>query len=161
MSIFDSGDYIYDSAAFVDNARSFVEDPSTCKPPDIFAGATGVTVPTGGTLKVKGKTVGIPVTCNLQVGITVNCDGELTLTGVLPKNPRQGLRAKKKLLGSEEYSVPPGDSLTVPIKLSGKARKALGKKGKLKATLTTKNLANGATQTAKVKLKGKKKRKKK
>ena len=75
VSIFDSGDYIYDSAVFLDNARSFVEDPSTCRPPDIFAGATGVTVPTGGTLKVKGKSVGIPITCNLQVGITVNCDG--------------------------------------------------------------------------------------
>lgn len=160
VSIFDSGDYIYDSAAFVDNVRSFVEDPSTCKPPDIFAGATGVTVPSGQTLKVKGKTVAIPITCNLQVGITVNCDGTLTLTGALPKNPRQGLRAKKKQLGKATYSVPPGESANVPIKLSGKARKALGKKGKLKATLTTTNSANGATQTSKVKLKGKKKRKK-
>lgn len=159
VSIFDSGDYIYDSAVFVDNLRSFVEDPSTCKPPDIFAGATGVTVPSGGKLKVKGKSVGIPVTCLLQLGITVNCDGTLTLTGSLPKNPREVLA--KKQLGKATYSVPPETSQTVPLKLSGKARKAIKKKGKLKATLTTTNTANGATQTSKVTLKGKKKRKKK
>jgi hypothetical protein len=35
LSIFDQGDHVLDSAAFVDNLRFITEDPSTCKPPEV------------------------------------------------------------------------------------------------------------------------------
>jgi hypothetical protein len=153
LSIFDSGDSIYDSAVFVDNIRFSNEPPQACKPPDLFGGTTGVGV--GGNAKVKGKNALVPIACNLEPGITVNCEGTVLLTGKLPSNTGNA-RAKAKKLGKANYSVPPGATSKVKVKLSNKARKALAAKGKLKAKAKVTNSSNGASETSKLKLKGKK-----
>lgn len=157
LSIFDSGDAIFDSAAFVDNIRFTTESPQTCKPPDIFLGQVGVSFPTT-KFTVKGKTVTIPITCLLQVGITVNCNGTISLTGKIPKPNRAASRAKAKPLGSAAYSVAPGATTDVPVVLKKKAKKAFKFVKKLKGTATVTNSSNGAAASFKFVLKKAKKK---
>lgn len=154
LSVFDSGDPIYDSAVFVDNIRFTNEPAQTCKPPDLFGGAVGVDV--GDSAKVKGKSALIPIECQLEVGITVNCEGSIGLFGKLP-NGRAVHAAKAKRLGKGNYSVAPGQKGKAKVKLTKKALRALAKSGKLKTTAKVTNASNGATDSFKVKLKGKKK----
>ena len=158
LSIFDSGDGIFDSAAFVDNIRFTTETPATCKPPDIFLGQVGVGFSTT-KFKVKGKTVQLPITCLLQVGITVNCNGTVSFAGKIPKPPnRDAARAKAKPLGSATYSVAPGTTTNVPLVLKKKAKKAFKHVKKLKGTATVTNSSNGAAATFDIVLKKKSKK---
>lgn len=158
LSVFDSGDGIFDSAAFVDNLRFTNEPPTTCKPPDIFAGQVGVAV-TKTTYKSNGKVVNIPMTCLLQVGITVNCDGIIALKAKLPKfGPNKAAaRLKNKSIGSTVYAVAPGTTSNVPVKLNKKGRKALKFANKLKGKATITNTSNGASTSFNFVLKKKKK----
>lgn len=151
LSVFDSGDSIYDSAVFVDNLRFSNEPPIECKPPDLFGGATGVDL--GTTAKVKGKSALIPVACGLDLGITVNCEGQIGLSGKLPPARASAAKAKAKTLGKGSYSVPPGQTQAVPVKLTRKARKAISEAGKLKAKAKVTNSSNGATSSSRIKLK--------
>lgn len=150
LSVFDSGDSIYDSAVFVDNLRFSNEPPQQCQPPDLFAGATGVGL--GKSADVQGKNALVPVTCQLDPGITVNCDGTITLLGKLPSRLDYG--AKPKKLGKGTYSVPPGQTNDAKVKLSKKALKALARKGSLKVTANVTNSSNGVSSSFKLKLKG-------
>ena len=151
LSVFDSGDSIYDSAVFADNLRFSNEPPQQCKPPDLFAGATGVGLGSGA--KVKGKFALIPVTCNLELGITVNCEGSIRLSGKLPNGRSMLAAAKAKKLGKGTYSVPPGETQKAKVKLTKQARKAIAAAGKLKAKAKVTNATNGATASSKIKLK--------
>ena len=151
LSVFDSGDAIYDSAVFADNLRFSNEPPQQCKPPDLFGGAVGVGLGSGA--KVQGKFALIPVTCNLEPGITVNCEGGIDLFGKLPNGRSMLAAAKAKKLGKGTYSVPPGATEKAKVKLTKKARKAIAAAGKLKATAKVTNASNGATASSKVKLK--------
>ncbi len=154
LSILDSGDFIFDSAAFVDNLRFTTETPATCKPPDIFAGQVGVGFSTTKWI-LSGKFAQLPVTCLLQLGITVNCEGSINLVAKLPKLNKAAGRAKAKSIGKALYSVPPGTTATVPVKLSKKAKKAFKANKKLKGTATVTNSTNAASASFKFKVKKK------
>jgi len=151
LSVFDMTDRIYDSTVFVDNLRFSNEPPQACQPPDIFGGQIGVS--TAKKLGVKGSKVLVPITCQLQVGITINCEGTITLKAKLPK-VKKG--AKPKTIAKGTYSVAPGQSADVPLKLKKKAKKALKKKKKLKGTSTVTNVHNGASTNFKFVIKKKK-----
>lgn len=151
LSITDSGDYVLDSAAFLDNIRFTNETPQACKPPDIFAGTVGVITPTK--FKVVGKNALVPVFCGLAIGITVNCEGSISMSAKLPKAGNKAGRAKAKVIGKGTYAVAPQTSADIPVKLSKKAKKYFKSSKKLKATVTIVNFQNGATTSYKVKLK--------
>ena len=155
LSVFDSGDSIFDSAAFVDNIRFTNEPPITCKPPDIFAGAVGVSFPTTKFL-VSGKNVIVPMSCLLQLGITVNCDGTIKIKAKLPKlSGKAAARAKAKTVAKGAYSIPPASGAEVRLKLKKKAKKAFKATKKLKGKATVTNPSNGAVAKFKVVIKKK------
>jgi hypothetical protein len=151
LSIFDATDHIYDSAVFVDNLRFTNEPPIKCRPPDIFGGAVGVKLPNSAQFK-KGKVV-IPITCLLPPQATINCDGVIKLLAGSNALQRAAVISKKKKVGKKKYSVPPGQTLKVKVKLKKKAKKALLKKGQLKVKAKVRNTSNGAQKTFKLKLK--------
>lgn len=152
LSIFDASDHIYDSAVFVDNLRFTNEPPTKCIPPDIFGGLVGVGLAKK-TIQVQGKFAIFPVVCNLPAGATINCEGLIQLLVGSNALGREAAISKKKKVGKKKYSVPPGQTKNVKVKLSKKARRAVSRKGKLKATAKVTNTFNGAKKTFKVKLK--------
>jgi hypothetical protein len=151
LSVFDASDTIYDSAVFVDNLQYSNEPPQTCHPPDIFQGAVGMN-PTAKSAKVvNGKAI-IPIVCNLPAGATINCDGVVSLT-VGGNALNRATISKRKKIGKKSFSVAPGLTKKVKVKLSRKAKKALKKKGKLKSKAKIKNTRNGVAKSFKLKLK--------
>jgi hypothetical protein len=151
LSIFDASDHIYDSAVFLDNLRFTNEPAIKCHPPDIFAGAVGVDLPNSAKFK-NGKVI-LPITCQLPVAATINCDGSVQLLVGGNALTREAVISKKQKIGKKKYSVPPGQTKKIKVKLKKKAKKALIKKGKLKAKAKVRNSANGAHKTFKLKLK--------
>jgi hypothetical protein len=151
LSIFDASDHIYDSAVFIDNLRFTNVPPIQCRPPDIFGGAVGVKLPNSAQFK-NGKVV-IPITCLLPPQATINCDGVIQLLAGSNALQRAAVISKKKKVGKKKYSVPPGQTLKVKVKLKKKAKKALLKKGQLKVKAKVRNTSNGAQKTFKLKLK--------
>ena len=147
LSIFDNGDYILDSAVFVDNLRFSNEPPQDCKPPDLFGGQLGLDP--ASKAKVKNGKALVPVACGLEVGITVNCEGVVELLA-----SKQALAKKPKKIGKKAFSIPPSTSADVKVKLKASAKRALKKKGKLKVKNQLTNSSNGVSQTFKLKLKG-------
>lgn len=147
LSVFDAGDHIYDSAAFLDNLRFNQEPPSTCKSPDIFGGAVGASV--AGKAKAKGKNLLIPVSCDLPAAATDPCVGLVAVTANLTGS--SAASAKKVIVAKGGYSVPPATTATVKLKLSKKGRRLAKKKGKVKAKARITNTINGASQTFKIK----------
>jgi hypothetical protein len=154
LSIFDASDTILDSAVFVDNLQYSNEPPQTCHPPDIFQGAVGMNPTVKKANVVNGKAI-IPIVCNLPVQATINCDGVVSLT--VGGNALRATISKRKKIGKKAFSVAPGQTAKVKVKLSRKAKKALKKKGKLKSKAKIKNTRNGAAKSFKLKLKLKRK----
>jgi hypothetical protein len=146
LSIFDAGDHIYDSAVFLDNLRFNAEPPSTCKPPDIFEGKVGAAV--AGKLKAKGKKLLIPIVCQLPEGANDPCVGNVSVTA----SGAGASAAKKITLAKGQYSVPPGQTGSAIAKLTKGGKRAIKRKGKLKAKVTITNTINNASQTFKVKI---------
>ena len=64
------------------------------------------------------------------------------------RSPSRRRSAKKK------YSINPGKTKKVKVKLTRKAKKAVARKGKLKVKAKVRNSENGAKRTFKLKLKG-------
>lgn len=151
LSIFDASDHIYDSAVFLDNLRFTNEPPIKCRPPDIFSGAVGVDLPNSA--KFKNGKVLIPITCQLPLAATINCDGTVQLLAGANALGRQATISRKKKIGQKKYSVAPTQTAKIKVKLKGKAKKALLKKGKLKVKAKVRNSGNGAHKTFKLKLK--------
>ena len=147
LSIFDNGDAILDSAVFVDNLRFTSEPPQDCKPPDLFSGQVGVDP--ASSAKVKNGSALVPVACELDVGVTVDCVGKLTLLA-----KKQALVRGSVKLGKKSFSIAPGTTEKVKVKLSGAAKRALKKKGSLKAKVKATNTSNGVSKTSNLKLKG-------
>ena len=154
LSIFDASDHIYDSAVFVDNLRFTNEDKVKCQPPDIFGGAVGVDLPN--TAKYKNGKVILPITCTLPAGVTINCAGTVQFTAPGNALGRVATISKQKKIGKKKYNVAPGATKKVKVKLSSKAKRVLGKKGKqkLKTKVKVTNKNNGAKKTFKLKIKG-------
>lgn len=147
LSIFDAGDHIYDSAAFIDNLRFTNEPPATCKPPDIFEGKLGASVK--GKFSVKGKNLLVPIACELPEGATDPCVGNVSVTA--QASGSSAAAAKKVTVAKGPYSVPPGQTGKAKAKLT-KAGKRLAKgKGKVKAKVRITNTINNVSQTFKVK----------
>jgi hypothetical protein len=151
LSIFDASDHIYDSAVFVDNLRLTNEPAIKCQPPDIFSGAVGVDLPKSA--KFKNGKILIPITCQLPVAATINCDGIVQLLANPNTLGREATISRKKKIGKKKFSVAPTQTATIRVKLKGKAKKALLKKGKLKVKAKVSNTSNGAQKTFKLKLK--------
>ncbi len=146
LSIFDAGDYIFDSAAFVDNLRFNAEPPSTCRPADIFEGKVGAQLL--GKAKAKGKNVFIPIQCLLPAGATDPCVGNVNVTG-----QAAGASAAKKInFASGSYSVPPGQTGTATAKLTKRGKKTIKRKGKTKVQIVITNTVNNVSQAYKGKL---------
>ncbi len=152
LSIFDATDHIYDSAVFIDNLRFTNEPPIKCRPPDIFGGAVGVDLPNSA--KVKNGKALIPIECTLPPAATINCAGTVELQVSPNALNREATISKRKKIGKKKYSVAPGQTKKIKVKLSRKAKKALAKKGKLKVKAKVRNSENGARKTFKLKLKG-------
>jgi hypothetical protein len=151
LSIFDASDHIYDSAVFVDNLRFTNEPKIKCHPPDIFGGKVGVDLPSSA--KVKGGKALIPVTCLLPPGVTINCEGNVTLLAAPGSLARTSSLARKAKIGKKKYSIPPGQTKKIKVRLKKKAKKAVARKHKLKVKVKVFNSANGAKKTFKLKLK--------
>ena len=133
-------------------------------PIQLTVGGVTLTLNLPTVLKVSGKYVVIPFVC--PVGVTGNCTGAIKIVTaskvLVPKKVSAAARRKKKklTLGNTSFSVPSGQTKNVRVKLSKAALKLLAAKGKVKAVVTLKATANGATKSAqkKVTVKGKKKR---
>jgi hypothetical protein len=154
LSVFDAGDSIYDSAAFVDNLRFNTEPPSTCRAPDLFGGQVGVTL-NSGKAKFVGNKALIDIFCNLPLGATDPCVGNLVVKAGLPSaNNKVALRGKKKKVAKGTYSIPPQTVGQAQLKLNKKGKKRLfDDKNKVKGKLKIINTVNGASDTTGLKLK--------
>jgi len=157
LSVFDLGDTIYDSAVFVDNLRFNNEPPTTCKPPDVFEGAVGAAV--NAIAKAKGKNVLLSILCELPPGATDPCIGNASITASIPKGGASA--AKRGTVAKGSYSIPPATRGTAKLKLTKLGKRLLKKKGKIKGKARITNTVNGASRTFKVKVTGKKKKRKK
>jgi hypothetical protein len=151
LSIFDATDHIYDSAVIVDNLRLTNEPPIKCRPPDIFGGKVGVDLPNNAQVQ-NGKAL-IPIECTLPEAATINCAGTVQLLAQSSSLQRVATISKRKKIGKKKYSVKPGQTKTVKVKLSGKAKRAVAKRGKLKVRAKVRNSENGARRTFKLRLK--------
>ncbi len=152
LSIFDASDHIYDSAVFVDNLRFTNTPPLECRPPDIFGGKVGVDLPKSAKVK-NGKAI-IPVECDLPAAATIDCAGTVALTAGANALGRVATISKKVSKKKKKYSINPGQTKNVKVKLTSKAKKAVNRKGKLKVKAKIRNTENGARKTFKLKLKG-------
>ena len=95
-----------------------------------------------GSFRVRGHFVTIPLAC--QAGLSSNCTGTITL------RTAKAVAAKKKRqlkLGSKSFSIAPGKTGRVKIKLSTTALKLLSKKHTLKAVATVVAKAGTASKT--------------
>jgi methylglyoxal synthase len=99
---------------------------------------TGVAI-AGGSVKVKRGVATVKVTCPATAQVA--CDGKLTL------------KLGRGAIGSKTFSVKPGKSKSVHVRISRTAKKRLAKRGKLRVTATA--VARDARGTA-VKSPGKK-----
>lgn len=147
LSVFDAGDHIFDSAVFVDNLRFTTEDPSTCRPPDVFEGKVGAKL--DGKLSAKGKSLTIPINCVLPEGASDPCVGDVVVTAT----GAGGASASKRLnVAKGGYSVAPGTIGKAKAKLT-KAGKRLAKaRGKAKVQVRITNSINGTSQSFRAKL---------
>jgi hypothetical protein len=71
------------------------------------------------------------------------CQGTLTLTAKITTGKGKQKKTKAKTIGSASFSLKGGESTTVSLKLSGAAKSALARAGKLKATLKGAGLQGG------------------
>ncbi len=158
FSVYDAGDSIYDSAAFIDNLRFNTEGPQTCQAPDLFGGAVGVTA---GSNKINfdGKNGTFPLTCTLPEGASDPCIGKVVITATVPGgggggNNKVTLSKKKKIkVAKGTYSVEPATTGAATVKLSKKGKKLFKTTKKAKGKIKLTNTVNGASVSFKAKLK--------
>ena len=145
LTIFDQGDSIYDSAAFVDNMRYENIDPKKCKSLslDPFDGTTGINLVAGNQPKLSGNLskLIVPAECNLPPG-PISCSvsaaaGFTPTAGRTTQQDRTALLATTSL-ATGSANIPPSTvgKITMNTTNAGvKAVKAAIKKpAKLKAT---------------------------
>ncbi len=154
LSIFDLGDAIYDSAVFVDNLRFSAEPPSSCRPQDLFEGAVGAG-PAGNKIKFKGSKGTFKVACQLPLGATDPCVGNVLITASSGGKNRVVARAGKTTkVAKGKYTVQPAAKGKVTVKLTSGGKRLLKKEGKVKGSLKLTNTINSTSQSFKVNLKG-------
>jgi hypothetical protein len=118
LTIFDQGDGILDSTAFVDNVRYETQPPGQCKSlaVDPFEGVTGVVVTPGttGSFSPNLATFTVPLTSKLPTGpIATNLTATATFLNWGDVVPRRSARMAKKVttaLGSGSATIPAGGS---------------------------------------------------
>ena len=110
-------------------------------------------------MKAKGKAVKVPVDsapgtnpCRVQVQLLGSGKGTKASSAKKKKK-------KSKVLGRATTTIPGGQSATVKVKLSKHGRSAV-KRGKVRVQVTTIDSAGNTAQVTKVKLGGKKHKKK-
>lgn len=126
-------------------------DDGWLSPSDISGGAVGVRLPKSAKFK-NGKVV-LPITCLLPATATINCQGTVQLLAGGHALGRLATISGNKKIGKKKYSVPPGQTKKIKIKLKRTAKKALLRKGKLKVKANVRNSSNGASKTFNLKLK--------
>jgi CSLREA domain-containing protein len=98
-------------------------------PPPAF---TGVVIRRG-KVSVKKGVAGVKVTC--PAGTVGACSGKLTLTATVKRASKSRTAATKRItLGSATFTIAPGATKTVRVKLKKTARSLLARKHSLKAT---------------------------
>ncbi len=147
LSVFDAGDYIFDSAVFVDNLRFTTEEPSKCKPPDLFEGKLGAKVK--GKFSIKGKNLLVPIECLLPEGASDPCVGKVAVTA--QAGGSSAAAAKKVNVAKGSYSVQPGQKGKAKAKLTKAGKRLVKARGKLKAKVKVTNTINSVSKTFKVK----------
>jgi len=147
LSIFDQGDHILDSAAFVDNLRFITESADTCKPP--FVAETPAPPPESPPANPPANppappsnsfTVGSKIVFKsgqTVLSVTVPGPGILSVTpsagGARAAQARAEIAKKKKpLVKSVRVNVKAAGVVKVTIKPTAAGKKVLKKKGKLK-----------------------------
>jgi hypothetical protein len=160
LSIFDQGDHIYDSAAFVDNLRFIAESPDTCKPPFVAAtpappppppaGAPPPPPPPSNAITIGSKIVfksGVTV-----LSITVPGPGQLVVapsTAGARAAARGAEAAKKKkkpvLVKTAKLTVKAAGVVKVSIKPTKAGKKVLRKKGRIKQKMRITFTPTGGT----------------
>ena len=151
LSVFDSGDSIYDSAVFADNLRFTSESAKQCQPTDLFAGATGIDP--ASKVSFNGGTGSVTLECTLPLGATDPCVGKLSVS--VTGGGSGKLAAKKGLkVAKGKYSIPPASSGKGKLKLTKKGKRFFKENSKAKGKLKVKNTVNGTSSNSKVKIKG-------
>jgi hypothetical protein len=163
LSIFDQGDHILDSAAFVDNLRFITESADTCKPPAVAETAPPPveTPPVTTPPPAPSNAITIGSKIVFKSGATV-----LSVTvpgpGVLAVTPsgagaraadRRAVAAKKKkpLVKSVRVNVTKAGVVKVTLKPTAAGKKVLKKKGKLTQKMSITFTPTGGTPNTKTK----------
>ena len=175
LSIFDQGDPIYDSAAFVDNLKFINESPDTCKPPAVAETPVppppppGPPPPPSNAFTVGSKivfksgatvlSVTVPGPGVLQVGSTTGSS-----RAELARARATATKKKKKpaLIKAVKVTVKAAGTVKVTLKPTAAGKKVLKKKGKLRQRVRitfkpTGGTANSTVKTITIKRKVKKK----
>jgi hypothetical protein len=148
------GDYSGTNIFGGDFARIFVNAGRAYVPGDLALAARKATV--------RGKALSVPVSC----ATGSDCVGAIALDATAPKKTgaASAKRARRVHLGDATLSVTGGQTTTVAVTLTKRARKQLRERGKLAATvgLTTRPAIAGAADrvtTAKLKVRAAKRKK--
>ena len=152
LSMFDQGDQILDSAAFLDNLRFINESPTTCKPPEVAATLAGTPavsqfaggVSVGSSIKFKSPTKAV---------VTVTVPGPGTVTATDKQASGKVLRAsaskkKKALIKTSKVTAAAAGPVKVTIKLSSAGKKVQRKKGKAQVKVKINFTPAGASASA-------------
>ena len=132
--------------------------PTTAPPSgDNSGGGTGTTVllnggPSPTVLTSNPGHFTAPATCELPPGSPFTCSGSVVLRSVTGP-ARASATGGAVVLARAAFTIAPGQTKRITVKLKAKAQAALKKTGKLKGTLTTTStLIDGTTSTAKQQL---------
>ena len=172
LSIFDQGDKILDSAAFVDNLRFVTEGPDTCRPPfvaetpappvDDGGGTPPPPPPPSNAITVGSKIVfknGYTV-----LSVTVPGPGVLQVRPTAAGAGAAKVRAaakRKALVKSVKRAITAAGVVKIKVKPTKAGKKVLKRKGKLKQKVAITFTPTGgtpSTTTKKVTIKRKKKK---
>jgi hypothetical protein len=163
LSIFDQGDPILDSAAFVDNLQFINESPDTCKPPAVAETAPPppVTTPPVTTPPPPSNAITIGSKIVFKSGatvlsVTVPGPGVLSVaptgTGARAADRRADAAKKKKpLVKSVRVNVKVAGVVKVTLKPTAAGKKVLKKKGKLTQKMSITFTPTGGTPNTKKK----------
>jgi hypothetical protein len=159
LSIFDQGDHILDSAAFLDNLQFITESPDTCKPPFVAE-----TVPPPVTPPVTPPVVTPPPSNTITVGSKIVFKSGATVLSVTVPGPgilqvapsgagARAVAAKKKpaLIKSVRVSVKKAGVVKVTLRPTKAGKKVLKKKKKITQKMRITFTPTGGTPNTKTK----------
>jgi len=143
LTIFDQGDSIYDSAAFLDNLRFENIDPKKCKSlaDDPYEGGTGVTLGGKPKLAKNGKSMSVGASCDLPPGTftcTVNAAATFTASKAKAATRANAGLFKPVSFAAGTATIPADSSGTITLETTKAGQKALKKAKEAPAKLKKK-----------------------